>query len=141
MTNAERHKAFVTGLKVRSRAFAVNVVVACRGYPRTIEAYIVAKQLIRAATGVASNYRAACRARSRAEFVSRMSVVCEEADESQLWLDITVAARIAAIPTMQALLSEASELTAIFTASRDTAKRKLKTSGKTRDGRRELVPG
>jgi four helix bundle protein len=131
MTNAERHKAFVTDLKVRSRAFAVNVVVACREYPRTIEAYVVAKQLIRAATGVASNYRAACRARSRAEFVSRMSVVCEEADESQLWLDITVAARIAAIPTMQALLSEASELTAIFTTSRDTAKRNLKTSGKT----------
>ncbi len=133
MTNAERHKAFVTDLKIRSRAFAVDVVVACREYPRTIEAYVVAKQLIRAATGVAANYRAACRARSRAEFVSRMGVACEEADESQLWLDITVAARIAAIPTIQALLAEASELTAIFTASRDTAKRKLKTSGKSRD--------
>jgi four helix bundle protein len=135
MTSAEQRKAFVTDLKVRSRTFAVNVVVACREYPRTLEAYVVAKQLIRAATGVAANYRPTCRARSRAEFVSRMSVVCEEADERQLWLDITVAARIAAIPTMQALLTEASELTAIFTASRDTAKRKLKTSGKTRERR------
>jgi four helix bundle protein len=98
-----------------------------------IEAYLIAKQLIRAATGVAANDRAACRARSRAEFISRMSVVCEEADESQLWWDIIVAARIAAIHTMQALLPEASERTAIFTASRDTAKRTLKTSGKTRD--------
>ena len=102
MDRGQRRKEFSEVLKRRSRAFAIDVIVACRKYPRTMDAYIVARQLIRAATGVAANYRAACRARSRAEFAARIAVACEEADESQFWLELSVATKIADDPKMDA---------------------------------------
>jgi four helix bundle protein len=110
-------------LKRRSRQFALDVIFLCRRFPRTLDAYVVAKQLIKAATATAANYRAACRSHSPSDFASRISVVSEEAEESQLWLDITIAAGIVADGEAKRLFAESSELTAIFTASRDTAKR------------------
>ncbi|CAN5817690.1 hypothetical protein BH24ACI4_BH24ACI4_30220 [soil metagenome] len=95
-----------------------------------MDGYVVAKQLIRSATATAANYRAACRSRSPAEFASRVSVVSEEADESMFWLDLTVAAGIQADGEAKRLLGEASELTAIFTRSRETAKRRLRGLGR-----------
>jgi len=89
---------------------------------RMLEGQIVARQLVRAATGTAANYRAACRSRSRAEFIARIGVAAEEADESHLWLDLTQASSILDDPQTNQLLKEASELTAIFTTSRNTAK-------------------
>jgi len=113
-------------LKKRSKRFAVDVILLCRQFPRSLDAVIVAKQLIRAATSTAANYRAACRTRSPADFVSRISVVAEEADESEFWLEMTLESEISRGDRIRCLLRESGELTAIFTASRDTAKRNLK---------------
>ncbi len=90
-----------------------------------MDGYVVAKQVIKSATSTAANYRAACRARSPNDFASKISVVSEEADESQFWLDLTIAARIVSDREAERLLAESSELSAIFTASRDTAKSNL----------------
>jgi len=115
-------------LKARSKRFAIAVIVMCRKFPRSLDAVVVAKQLIKSATSVAANYRAACRTRSPADFVSRISVVAEEADESEFWLELTLDAQIAPAERVRALLRESGELTAIFSASRDTAKRNLKNA-------------
>jgi four helix bundle protein len=82
---------------------------------------LVRPQLLRAASGVAANYRAAGRSRSRREFVARLGVVIEEADESELWLDILETRRHGPPETVKRLRQEASELRAIFIASRRTA--------------------
>ena len=113
-------------LKQRSKRFAIDVIRLCREFPRSVDALVVAKQLIRASTSTAANYRAACRTRSPADFVSRISVVAEEADESEFWLELTLECQISQGEKIRRLLKESGELTAIFTASRDTAKRNLK---------------
>ena len=82
--------------------------------------------MIKSSTSVAANYRAACRTRSPADFVSKISVVAEEADESEFWLELTLESQILEAERIRSLLKESGELTAIFTASRDTAKRNLK---------------
>jgi four helix bundle protein len=82
------------------------------------------KQLLRCGTSVAANYRAACRARSKAEFVAKIGVVLEEVDESVLWIEMLIDAGILKKERLDQLLNEASQLTAIFTASRHTAKGK-----------------
>jgi four helix bundle protein len=112
--------------KARSKRFAIGVIVLCRQFPRSVDALVVAKQLIKSATSTAANYRAACRTRSPADFVSKISVVAEEADESEFWLELTIESHILKSETVRPLLKESGELTAIFTASRDTAKRNLK---------------
>ena len=73
-------------LRQRSRRFAERVVKLYRALPKSPEAQVLGKQILRAGTSVAANYRSACRSRSRSEFASRMAVVMEEADESLLWL-------------------------------------------------------
>ena len=82
-----------------------------------------ASSLIRCGTSVAANYRAACRARSRAEFIAKMGTVEEEADESLFWLELVVDSKLAAPTRVEKLLREADELTAIFVSSIKTAKR------------------
>ena len=109
-------------LKARTRKFSLDVIRYVRGFPRTLDAEIVGRQLVKAACSVAANYRAACRSRSAADFVSRISVVAEEADESQFWLDESIASEIADTPEGRRLFTESSELTAIATSSRNTAK-------------------
>lgn len=95
-----------------------------RSLSRSPEGYVLGKQLLRSGTSVAANYRAACRARSRSEFIARIGIVAEEADESVLWIELLVDAEITKKELLSALLAEAKELTAIFTASRETAKRR-----------------
>jgi four helix bundle protein len=80
------------------------------------------KQLLRCGTSVAANYRAVCRARSRDEFVSKMGVVIEEADESVFWMEFLVDTGMVPKPRLESLLAEGNELVAIFVASRKTAK-------------------
>jgi len=82
------------------------------------------KQLLRSGTSVAANYRPACRARSKAEFVAKLGVVLEEVDESVLWIEMLIDAGIIKKSRLNELLNEARQLTAIFTASRQTAKQK-----------------
>ena len=109
-------------LKDRTKRFAVDVIRLCRELPRTLDATRVGSQLIDAATSVAANYRAACRARSRPEFIAKLGVVLEESDVSLFWLELMVDANLVTKLRAERLLKEADELTAIFTTSVKTAK-------------------
>jgi four helix bundle protein len=109
-------------LKERTKQFAIRVVRLFRSLPKTEEARIVGKQALRSGTSVAANYRAVCRARSKAEFVAKIGVVVEEADETVFWLELLVETGIVAQARMDGLLTEANELLAIFAASQRTAK-------------------
>jgi four helix bundle protein len=109
-------------LKDRTKRFAVDVIRLCRELPPTLDGRRLGQQLIDAATSVAANYRAACRARSRAEFIAKLGTVLEESDESLFWLELMVDANIVTKMRVERLLKEADELTAIFTRSVKTAK-------------------
>jgi four helix bundle protein len=111
---------FGDNLRARTRQFALDVVSFCVRLPSDDLCRVVRPQLLRAATGVAANYRAACRSRSRKEFAARLSVVIEESDESELWLDVLQVNQRGASEEIQRLMAEASELTAIMAASRST---------------------
>ena len=106
----------------RTKQFALRVVRLFRSLPRSGEAQVMGNQLLRCGTSVAANYRAACRARSKAEFIARIGVVVEEADESALWIELLSDSGTVKKERVEDLLKEAKELTAIFTASRETAK-------------------
>jgi four helix bundle protein len=110
-------------LRRRTKAFALRVIRLYRALPRNIEAAVIGKQLLRSGTSVGANYRAVCRARSRPEFIARMGVVAEEADETVFWLELLIEAGIMPAKRLEGLLKEARELTAIFSASAQTARR------------------
>jgi four helix bundle protein len=114
-------------LKARTKQFALRVIKLVAALPKSIEGRAVANQLVRCGTSVAANYRSACRARSRAEFISKMGVVLEEAHETQLWLELIIEAKLLPAKRVQPLLDEASELVAIFVASRKSASLNLKS--------------
>ena|SRR5215831_17151920 len=109
-------------LRDRTKQFAIRVVRLFRALPRTDEARVLGKQVLRCGTAVAANYRAVCRARSKAEFISKMGVVVEEADETVFWLELLVVTGIVKKQVMESLLAEANELVAIFAASQRTAR-------------------
>jgi four helix bundle protein len=107
-------------LQERTKQFAVRIVRMFQALPKTGEAQVIGKQVLRSGTGTAANYRAACRSRSKTEFAARMGVVVEEADETVFWLELLVEARIVSPRRMEGMLREANELLAIFSASRRT---------------------
>src|SRR5437867_3306182 len=109
-------------LKERTKKFAISIIKLFRMLPKTEEARVIGKQLLRCGTSVAANYRAVCRARSKAEFIARIGIVVEEADEAVLWLELLAESGIIAHGKTEDLLAEARELTAIFTASQRTAR-------------------
>jgi four helix bundle protein len=109
-------------LRARTKEFAIRIVRLFRSLPKNDEARILGKQVLRAETSVAANYRAVCRARSRAEFISKMGVAVEEADETVFWLELLVETGIAPRARMEKLLLEANELLAILAASQRTAR-------------------
>jgi four helix bundle protein len=109
-------------LKDRTKRFAVAAVLLCRELPPTLDGRRIGQQLIDASTSVAANYRAACRARSRAEFIAKLGTVLEESDESLFWLELLVDVKLVTELRAERLLIEADQLTAIFTASVKTAK-------------------
>jgi len=108
-------------LKARTKQFALRVMKLVDSLPRTIQGRVVANQIIRSATSVAANYRAACRARSRAEFIAKIGVVEEEADETAFWLELIIDSALLTETRTRPLLSEAGELVAIMAASRKSA--------------------
>lgn len=108
-------------LKKRTFQFAVNIVKLVRELPATFEGRRVGGQLFDAGTSVAANYRAACKSRSHAEFIAKIGIVVEEADESEFWLEFLVATSIVPDTMVKSHRCEASELSAIFTASHKTA--------------------
>ena len=115
-------------LKARTKRLALDVLSFRRTLPVTDEAADIGRQLSRSATGVAANYRAACRSRSDAEFAARIGVVLEEADESAFWLEILTEDGISKKQQTIDLLDEANQLTAIFAASSITARRRCSKS-------------
>lgn len=109
-------------LKIRTKKFAVDVFNFVDKLPNRRSGNIIGNQLGRSASSVAANYRAACRGRSHAEFIAKIGIVEEEADESTFWLDIIPDTINATVEEVEPLLKEARELTAIFTAASKTAK-------------------
>ena len=107
----------------RTRRFAVDSIRFCQRLPRTEEGRVIGRQLLRASTSVGAHYRAACRPRSDADFISKLGGAIEEADEAGYWLEILVEAAIVTSSVTKPLLREADELTRIFVASRETARR------------------
>ena len=109
-------------LKARTKRFAVDIIRLCRELPTTLDGRTVGGQMIRSGTSVGANYRASCRARSRSEWIAKLGVVEEEADETLFWLEVSVEAELVSLQRAKGLLKEADELTAIFVASLKTAK-------------------
>ena len=121
MTNAE----FAEYFKKRTKQFSIKIIKCFQNLPKTEEARIVGKQLVRSATSTAANYRAVCRARSDAEFFSKLSIVVEEADESVFWLEILLEAELiktTEITNTNFLLKEANEILSVVASSRKTMK-------------------
>jgi four helix bundle protein len=108
-------------LQQRTKSFALRVLKLIEQLPNTIGGRVLANQVARSATSVGANYRAACRARSRAEFASKLGTVAEEADESLYWLELIRDGNFVPEKKLASLVSEADELTAIFTAGRRTS--------------------
>ena len=114
-----------TDLINRTKNFAKEIILLCRRLPNNREGRLIGDQLFRSGTSVAANYRAACRGRSKAEFVSKLAIVVEEADEAQFWLELIKEMNISIDPSLNKLIKEADELIAIFVASIKTTKSNL----------------
>lgn len=113
-------------LRQRTKTFAIRIVKVFRSLPHAPDAQTLGKQLLRSGTSVAANYRAVCRARSKAEFISRLGIVVEEADETVFWLELLAETDIVRPERIQDLLKESNELLAIFGASLRTSKTGVK---------------
>lgn len=106
--------------KNRTKKFVVDNIKFYRTLPKTEEAKIIGRQLLRSSSSVGANYRAACRARSKAEFHSKLSTVVEEADESAFWMEVLVDAEVVNKSELTYLLDEANQILKITSASRKT---------------------
>jgi four helix bundle protein len=109
-------------LKDRTKLFALRVMKLVNSLPNSPAGRAIGSQLVRSGTSVAANYRAACRGRSKAEFIAKLGIVEEESDESCLWLELIIEGDLMEEKLVTSLLKEANELTAIFVASRISAK-------------------
>jgi len=109
-------------LKHRTKTFAVEIVKFARKLPNDVASHHTAGQLVRSGTAVGSNYRASCRAKSRADFVSKMTNVEEEADETLFWLEVLVETDTVARKAVATLMDEAEQLLRIVVASIKTAR-------------------
>ena len=109
-------------LKKRTKQFGLRIIRLVESLPKTKTATAIGNQLLRCGTSVGANYRAACRGRSKADFIAKLGVVEEEADESAYWLEMLVEAKVVRPDLVKGLIAEADELTAIMARSRKTAK-------------------
>ena len=114
---------FAEVFKNRTKKFSIEIIFLHRRLPKTDEVKIIGRQLLKAATSVASNYRAACRARSDNEFFSKISIVVEEADETVFWLEVLTESEIYKVDSK--LMKEANEILSIVSASRKTLKQRM----------------
>lgn len=110
-------------LQARTRAFATRVIELCEELPASAATDSIKQQLIDSSGSTDSNYRAACRARTRKEFIAKLAIVVEESDESLGWLQLLIDSSICATENAKSLVSEANELVSIFVQSEITAKR------------------
>jgi four helix bundle protein len=113
-------------MKRRTKEYAKKIIKLCRLLPDTWEARRVADELFRAGTSVGAHYRAACRARSKVEFISKLSIVLEETDESLYWLEIIAETNLLQEKLLLSLMREGNELVAILVSTINTSKRSAK---------------
>lgn len=116
-------------LKKRTKDFALRAMKLVDSLPQTRSGDVIGRQLIRSSTSVGANYRSACRGRSLADFISKLGIVIEEADESEFWIELIKDGGLMKLQRVDSLRKEASELVAIFTASVSTARSNLKKPG------------
>ncbi|HXE90527.1 MAG TPA: four helix bundle protein [Terriglobales bacterium] len=107
-------------MRQRTKAFALRIIRLVRSLPKTDEARVIGRQLLRSGTSIGANHRSAGRGRSRAEFVAKLGVVLEEADETVYWLELLAESGIVPAKRMEDITQEANELVRIFSASRRT---------------------
>ena len=112
---------FITEFKLRTKKFAVDIISLCDNLKATKAASVVAYQIIKSATSVGANYRAACRGRSKAEFYSKICIVVEEADETEYWLELILETNLSKknLEVIR-LLKESNEITKILTKAKST---------------------
>jgi four helix bundle protein len=110
-------------LQDRTKTFAIRIIKAFARFPKDEAARIVGRQFLRSGTSLAANYRAACRARSAADFISKISIVTEEADETLFWSELLVDSQLINFQAIKPLMNECEELLKIFSASLANAKR------------------
>jgi four helix bundle protein len=125
-------------LKLRTKKFALSVIDLVDPLPRGRTADILGRQLLRAATSVGANCRAACRAKSAADFISKMGTVEEEADECMYWIELLIARDVVGEDAAQPLLQEADELLAITVSSIVTARKRLGCNSAIRNLKSEM---
>jgi four helix bundle protein len=113
-------------LKERTKQFALRILNLVDAIPLTVKGRVVSQQLADAGTSVGANYRAACRARSKSEFIAKLGTVIEEADESAFWLELIMEGRLLRRERVAPLWQEAEEIVAIMVQSRKTAENRLK---------------
>lgn len=113
-------------MKQRTKQFALRVIRLTESLPSTQTANVIGKQMLRSGTSVGANYRAACRARSTADFIVKMGIVEEETDETLFWMELCVEANLVKEDLLQPLMQEADELTAITVSSINTARKRSK---------------
>ena len=111
---------FAEAFRQRTKKFVVDNIKFFRTLPKTEEAKIIGRQLLRSSSSVGSNYRAACRARSQAEFHAKLSIVVEEADESAFWMEILIEAEVIKAESLGYLMDEAIQILKVVSASRKT---------------------
>ena len=109
-------------LKERTKQFAIDVIRYCGELPQQQQFWVIGKQLIRSATSVGANYRSACRAKSKPDFIAKLSIVEEEADESMYWMELLEALQVKNIKELLRLKDEANQLVSIIVASKKTAR-------------------
>jgi len=109
-------------LQERTKQFGIRVVRLVDSLPKRKSATVIGKQLLRSATSVGANYRAACKGRSRADFIAKLGIALEEADESLYWMEMLQEVQLIPEPKIILLIDEAKQLVAILTASQKTAR-------------------
>ena len=115
-----------TSLKERTKSFALNVIKLVESLPKGRTAETIGRQLLDAGTSVGANYRAACRARSPADFISKMGIVEEDADETIYWMELLIKARLVQENDISGLLDEANQILAMTVSSIKTARGKTR---------------
>ncbi|MGB2823445.1 MAG: four helix bundle protein [Phycisphaerae bacterium] len=116
-------------MKQRTKQFALRVIRLVNAMPKDRAAEVIGRQLLRAGTSVGSNYRAACRARSQAEFIAKMGIVEEEVDEALYWMELLTEGGLMQRKTLSPLMNEAKEVLAIVVASINTARGGSRSAG------------
>jgi four helix bundle protein len=113
-------------MKCRTKQFALRIIRLTEALPKRRTAEVIGRQLLRSGTSVGANYRAACRAKSTTDFISKMGTVEEEADESLYWMELLIEAGLVESEKLDSLMREADELVAITVASINTARQRIR---------------